>query len=50
MSLLKSAVKYKVAKNVTDKALGKGVLSTAAAASLVKQSNRRGNARRAKRK
>lgn len=47
MSYLKSAVKYSAAKTVTDKAFGKGVLSTVAAASLVKKSNSRGNARKA---
>lgn len=38
MSILKSAVKYKAAKKVTDKALGGGVLSTVAATKVVKQS------------
>lgn len=46
MSLLKSAVKYSAAKTVTDKALGKGVLSSIAAASIVQKSNARGKARR----
>lgn len=42
MGLLKSAAKYHVAKSVTDKALGKGTLSTVAAVSMVKKSNARG--------
>lgn len=42
MSLLRSAVKYKAAKKVTDKALGEGVVSTVAATKLVKRSNERG--------
>lgn len=46
MSLLKSAVKYSAAKTVTDKALGKGTLSTVAAASMVKKSNARGKKRK----
>lgn len=48
MSLLKSALKYKAAKTVTDKVVGKGAVSTIAAASMVKQSNQRGKAKRAK--
>lgn len=50
MSLLKSAVKYKAAKKVTDKALGGGVLSTVAATKVVKRSNERSRNRRAGRK
>ncbi len=41
MSLLKSAVKYKAAKKVTDKALGDGIVSTVAATKIVKRSNER---------
>ena len=41
MSLLKSAVKYKVAKKVTDKALGDGIVSTVAATKIVKRRNER---------
>lgn len=48
MSLLKSAIKYKAAKTVTDKVVGKGAVSTIAAASIVKQSNQRGKEKRAK--
>jgi len=48
MSYLKSAIKYSAAKTVTDKAFGKGMLSTVAAASLVKNSNTRSNSRKLK--
>ena len=41
MSILKSAVKFKVAKKVTDKALGKNAVSTIAAAKITKRSNER---------
>ena len=47
MSYLKSSVKGSAARTVTDKAVGKGMLSTVAAAALVKKSNSRGNARKA---
>ncbi|WP_314064996.1 hypothetical protein [uncultured Vagococcus sp.] len=50
MSLLKSALKYKTAKKVTDKALGGGVLSTVAATKVVKRSNERSRSRRAGKK
>jgi len=46
MSLLKTAVKYKVAKKVTNKALGDGALSTVAAAKVVKKSNERSRNRK----
>lgn len=46
MSLLKSAVKYSAAKSLTDRALGKGTLSTVAAASMVKRSNNRSKRRK----
>lgn len=46
MGLLRSAVKYKAAKKVTDKALGDGALSTIAAAKVVKKSNQRSRDRR----
>jgi len=46
MSLLKTAVKYKVAKKVTSKALGDGALSTVAAAKIVKKSNERSKNRK----
>jgi|GEM_PF-1268586 len=49
MGLLKSAVKYKAAKKVTNKALGDGVLSSVVAANAVKKSNQRSNERRKKR-
>ncbi|WP_427813306.1 hypothetical protein ACQKTA_07325 [Enterococcus sp. 22-H-5-01] len=48
MSYLKSAVKYSAAKTVTDKAFGKGMLSTVAATSLVKKSNARSRSRKLK--
>ena len=41
MSLLRSAVKFKAAKKVTNKALGDGVISTIAAAKITKKSNKR---------
>lgn len=41
MGLLKSGLKYKGAKKVTDKAVGKGTLSTLAATKMVKKSNKR---------
>lgn len=46
MSLLKTAVKYKAAKKVTNKALGNGALSTVAAAKVVKNSNERSRNRK----
>jgi hypothetical protein len=50
MSLLRSAVKFKAAKKVTNKALGDGAISTIAAAKITKKSNERSNKRRAGRK
>ncbi|MFS6999207.1 hypothetical protein AB6819_14515 [Carnobacterium maltaromaticum] len=50
MSLLKSAIKFKAAKTVTNKAFGNGTISTLAAAKMTQKSNARGNARRAGRK
>lgn len=41
MSILKSAVKFKAAKKVTDKAVGGGAISTIAAAKVVSKSNER---------
>lgn len=46
MGLLKSAVKYKGAKKVTDKVAGEGLLSSVVAAKAVKKSNQRSKARR----
>lgn len=46
MGLFKSAVKFKVAKKVTNKALGEGTISTIAAAKLTKKSNERSKTRR----
>ena len=43
--LLKSAVNYKAAKKVTNKALGDGVLLSVVAAKAVKKSNQRSNER-----
>lgn len=43
MGLLRSAVKYKAAKKITNKALGDGVLSSVVAAKAVKKSNQRSN-------
>ncbi|OTN76853.1 hypothetical protein A5886_001932 [Enterococcus sp. 8G7_MSG3316] len=45
MSILKSAVKYKVAKKETSKVMGDGVLSSVVAAKAVKKSNQRSNQR-----
>ena len=50
MSLLRSAVKFKAAKKVTNKALGDGAISTIAAAKITNKSNERSNKRRAGRK
>lgn len=50
MGLLKSAVKYKGAKKVTNKAMGDGVLSSVVAAKAVKKSNERSKVRRAGKK
>lgn len=46
MSLLKSAVKFKIAKKVIGKKLGDGPLSTVAAVKLTKKSNERSKARK----
>ncbi|WP_175496520.1 hypothetical protein [Enterococcus casseliflavus] len=43
MGLLRSAVKYKAAKKITNKALGDGVLSSVVAAKAVKKRNQRSN-------
>ncbi|WP_202608666.1 hypothetical protein [Enterococcus mundtii] len=45
MSILKSAVKYKVAKKATDKVMGDGLLSSVVAAKAVKKSNQRSKQR-----
>lgn len=45
MSILKSAVKFKAAKRVTDKAVGGGAISTIAAAKIVGKSNERSRER-----
>ncbi|MBP1044250.1 hypothetical protein I6N95_24895 [Vagococcus sp. BWB3-3] len=50
MSILKSAVKYKAVKNVTDKAVGGGVISTVAATKIVKKSNEHSRKRRSGKK
>lgn len=50
MSILRSAVKYKAAKKVTDKAIGGGVVSTVAATKIVKKSNQRNRKRRSGKK
>lgn len=50
MSLLKSAIKYKAAKTVTDKIIKNNTLSSVAAAKLTQQSNARGKARKATKK
>lgn len=47
MSILKSAVKYKAAKKVTNKVVGDGLLSSVVAAKAVKKSNERSRQRRA---
>jgi hypothetical protein len=46
MSLLKTAVKYKAAKKVTNKVMGKSALSTVVAAKVVKNSNERSRNRK----
>ena len=45
MSILKSAVKFKAAKKVTDKAVGGGAISTIAAGKIVSKSNERSRER-----
>ncbi|MGM0217371.1 hypothetical protein [Enterococcus sp. AZ126] len=50
MSLLKSAVKYKTAKSVTNKVVGDGLLSSVIAADMVKKSNARGKRKKAERR
>lgn len=46
MGLLKTAVKFKAAKKITNKAIGGGVLGTAAAVKMTKKSNQRARNRR----
>lgn len=49
MGVVKTAVKYKVAKKATNKVLGNGALSTAAAVKITKSSNERSRNRKATR-